>query len=136
MPEFAWRAAQSDGQLIEGRSQAAAADAVLRQLRERGLTPLKVENAEFRRVLLSCRGLAAAPYVELQSIENSDAGVRLVSACATEGGPTLLVDRGFVSADISARPLVKAADRAMRIEGIRLVHKSGGKSGSFDADSA
>ena len=45
MPEFAWRAAQSDGQLIEGRSQAAAADAVLRQLRERGLTPLKVENA-------------------------------------------------------------------------------------------
>ncbi|PTM43146.1 cyclic pyranopterin monophosphate synthase MoaC [Bosea sp. 124] len=33
--------------------------------------------------------------------------------------------------------MVKAADRAMRIEGIRLVHKSGGKSGSFDAgDSA
>ena len=71
---------------------------------------LKVENPEFRRVILTCRGLAAAPYVELQSIENSDAGVRLVSACATEGGPTLLVDRGFVSADISARPLVKAAD--------------------------
>ena len=45
MPEFAWRAAQADGQLIEGRSQAAAADAVLRQLRERGLTPLKVESA-------------------------------------------------------------------------------------------
>ncbi len=45
MPEFAWRAAQADGQLIEGHSQAPAADAVLRQLRERGLTPLKVENA-------------------------------------------------------------------------------------------
>ncbi|MBN9404135.1 MAG: type II secretion system F family protein [Burkholderiales bacterium] len=45
MPEFAWRAAQADGQLVEGRSQAAAADAVLRQLRERGLTPLKVESA-------------------------------------------------------------------------------------------
>ena len=45
MPEFAWRAAQADGQLIEGRSQASAADAVLRQLRERGLTPLKVESA-------------------------------------------------------------------------------------------
>ena len=25
---------------------------------------LKVENAEFRRVILTCRGLAAAPYVE------------------------------------------------------------------------
>ena len=74
---------------------------------------LKVENPEFRRVLLTCRGLAAASFVELQSIENGDAGVRLVSACrpeGTDGGPTLLVDRGFVSAEISARPSVKAAD--------------------------
>lgn len=71
---------------------------------------LELENPEFRRVLLTCRGLAAAPFVELQSIENSDAGVRLVSACAVEGGPTLLVDRGFVSAEISARPPVKADD--------------------------
>jgi len=30
--------------------------------------------------------------------------------------------------------MVKAADRAMRIEGIRLVHKSGGKSGTFEAE--
>ncbi|MDP3409616.1 cyclic pyranopterin monophosphate synthase MoaC [Bosea sp. (in: a-proteobacteria)] len=30
--------------------------------------------------------------------------------------------------------MVKAADRGMRIEGIRLVHKSGGKSGTFEAD--
>jgi cyclic pyranopterin phosphate synthase len=29
--------------------------------------------------------------------------------------------------------MVKAADRGMRIEGIKLLHKSGGKSGSFDA---
>lgn len=28
--------------------------------------------------------------------------------------------------------MVKAVDRAMHIEGIRLVHKSGGKSGSYD----
>ncbi len=28
--------------------------------------------------------------------------------------------------------MVKAVDRAMRIEGIRLVHKSGGKSGTFN----
>ncbi|MFK0298177.1 SURF1 family protein [Brevundimonas sp. NPDC090276] len=71
---------------------------------------LKLENPEFRRVLLTCRGLSAAPYVELQSIEHSDAGVRLVSACAVEGGRTLLVDRGFVSAEISSRPPVKADD--------------------------
>jgi len=45
MPEFAWRAAQPDGTLVEGRLDAPAADAVLRHLRERGLTPLKVEDA-------------------------------------------------------------------------------------------
>ena len=45
MPEFSWRAAQADGQLVEGRLEAAAADAVLRHLRERGLTPIKVEDA-------------------------------------------------------------------------------------------
>ena len=71
---------------------------------------LKVENPEFRRVILTCRGLSATAFVELQSIENSDAGVRLVSACAVDGGPTLLVDRGFVSAEIAARPPVNAAD--------------------------
>lgn len=32
--------------------------------------------------------------------------------------------------------MVKAADRGMRIEGIRLTHKSGGKSGVFETDSA
>jgi cyclic pyranopterin phosphate synthase len=30
--------------------------------------------------------------------------------------------------------MVKAADRGMRIEGIRLTYKSGGKSGTFEAD--
>lgn len=71
---------------------------------------LKVENPEFRRVILTCRGLSAARFVELQSIEDGDAGVRLVSACAVEGAPTLLVDRGFVSAEISSRPSVNPAD--------------------------
>ena len=45
MPEFIWRAAQADGRLVEGRSDAAAQDAVLRQLRERGLTPIHVADA-------------------------------------------------------------------------------------------
>lgn len=45
MPEFAWRAAQPDGQLVEGRTEAAASEAVLRQLRDRGLTPLRVQDA-------------------------------------------------------------------------------------------
>ena len=88
----------------------ASAEAAAGQLPLPFAEALKLENPEFRRVLLTCRGLATAPFVELQSIENSDAGVRLVSACAVEGGPTLLVDRGFVSAEISSRPPVNAAD--------------------------
>ena len=46
MPEFAWRAAGPDGALMEGRTEAAAADAVLGQLRGRGLTPIQVTRAE------------------------------------------------------------------------------------------
>ncbi|MDO5624845.1 MAG: type II secretion system F family protein [Pseudomonadota bacterium] len=45
MPDFSWRAAAADGQMVEGRTEAAATDAVLRQLRERGLTPIRVEDA-------------------------------------------------------------------------------------------
>lgn len=46
MPEFAWRAAAADGRLMEGRLTASDAAAVLRQLRERGLTPIRVDEAE------------------------------------------------------------------------------------------
>ena len=46
MPEFAWRAASSDGQLVQGRLDALSADAVLGQLRQRGLTPIRVEQGD------------------------------------------------------------------------------------------
>lgn len=66
---------------------------------------------EFRRALVVCRGLATAPYVELQSIHDGAAGVRLVSVCRPEGlGQTFLVDRGFVADTVSARPPVRADD--------------------------
>ncbi|WP_453976514.1 SURF1 family protein [Brevundimonas sp. Marseille-Q4549] len=62
---------------------------------------------EFRKVLMVCRGLATAPYVELQTIHDGTPGVRLVSACRPEGEAfTVLVDRGFVADTISARPPV------------------------------
>ena len=32
--------------------------------------------------------------------------------------------------------MVKAVDKAMRIEGVRLVHKSGGRTGDYDAGPA
>jgi len=46
MPEFAWRAASPEGQLVQGRLDAPSADAVLGQLRQRGLTPIRVDEGD------------------------------------------------------------------------------------------
>lgn len=71
---------------------------------------LAAANPEFRRVVLTCRGLGSAPFVELQTIEDGDAGVRLISACPIEDQGVVLVDRGFVPAETTERPAVDAAD--------------------------
>jgi surfeit locus 1 family protein len=69
---------------------------------------------EFRRVVLDCPGLATAPYVEVRSIQDGQAGVRLVSACVGASG-VYLVDRGFVADEISARPPEVASTAPLRI---------------------
>ena len=67
-------------------------------------------DVEFRKAIIVCPGLATAAYVELQSIHDGEAGVRLISACRPpEGDQTLLVDRGFVADTVSARPRVLAS---------------------------
>jgi general secretion pathway protein F len=45
MPEFAWRAADASGQLSQGLLEAASVTAATRQLRERGLVPVSVNDA-------------------------------------------------------------------------------------------
>ncbi len=45
MPEFVWRAATAAGKVEEGRLSAASSAAVQRQLREQGLTPLRIDDA-------------------------------------------------------------------------------------------
>jgi len=45
MPEFDYRAASAAGKLIDGRVDAGSQDAVLRQLRSQGLTPIRVTDA-------------------------------------------------------------------------------------------
>ena len=49
MPDFSWRAAQADAQIIEGRLQAQSAAQAMTQLRAQGLTPLFIgeDNAGF-----------------------------------------------------------------------------------------
>jgi len=67
-------------------------------------------DVEFRKVLMVCPGLATAPYVELQSIHDGQAGVRLISACRPVGrDDVLLVDRGFVVDGAAGRPRVLAS---------------------------
>lgn len=77
-----------------------------------------LQRGEFARVAADCPGLATAPWVELQTIHEGEAGVRLVSACRPTGSAfAILVDRGFVSEAVSARPPVAASTAPMRIEG-------------------
>ena len=45
MPEFAWRAAEASGNVVEGRLTAPSAALAMKQLRGRGLTPLRVDDA-------------------------------------------------------------------------------------------
>ena len=58
------------------------------------------------RVRVDCPGLSRAAFVELFGLTDGTPGRRLISACpvASSRYGSLLVDRGFVPADISARP--------------------------------
>ena len=72
---------------------------------------LTAADPEFRKATIICPGLATAPFVELQTIQEAEVGVRLVSACRPDGqATTFMIDRGFVSESVSARPSVTASD--------------------------
>lgn len=58
----------------------------------------QLPDPEFRKVVLTC-DFESQPFVELQSIHDGQAGVRLISAC--EGW---LVDLGFVADTVTTRP--------------------------------
>lgn len=79
-------------------------------------TVLAAADPEFRKATLVCPGLASAPFAELQTIQEGQAGVRLISACRPDAaGPTWLVDRGFVADTISARPPVAPSGTPVEI---------------------
>ena len=59
-----------------------------------------------------------------------------ISATAKTTGKTGVEMEALTAASVTALTIYdmcKAIDRGMRIEGLRLLHKSGGKSGTFDA---
>jgi surfeit locus 1 family protein len=84
-------------------------------------------DVDFTRVSVTCAGLAKAPFLELYTIKEAEAGVRLISACRLSDGPygAVLVDRGFVADTISARPAVDAAE-ATPVEVVGVLRKADG----------
>ena len=100
----------------DGLIAQAEAAATMPPLSDASLTPVNL--TDFRRVVLMCPGLASAPFMQLQSIVDGRGGVRLISACEVPSlGGSVLVDRGFVSDEISARPPIFASQTPVRIEG-------------------
>lgn len=94
----------------------ARAEAAAAALPEAPAYVFGADDPEFSKVSLICPGLATAPFVELQSIHDGQPGVRLISACRHPGyGRTLLIDRGFVAAGISARPPVSASGTPVQL---------------------
>jgi cyclic pyranopterin phosphate synthase len=68
----------------------------------------------------------------------ADAGDRLlIEAAARTVGKTGVEMEALTAVTVAALTIYdmcKAVDRGMRIEGVRLVRKSGGKSGTYEAD--
>lgn len=102
------------------QAEAAAAEPVIEWWRTEDLAP-------FRKFELSCPGIQAAHFVELQTIRDGEPGVRLISVCRPEGvNVILLVDRGFVADSISARPPVEPSEQVVVLFGeYRAIPKPG-----------
>lgn len=68
------------------------------------------------------------------SIDETLPGVRVRAEVRLSGktGVEMEALTAVSVACLTVYDMVKAVDRAMHIEGVRLVHKSGGKSGSYD----
>ncbi|MGD9943028.1 MAG: type II secretion system F family protein [Burkholderiaceae bacterium] len=86
MPEFAYRAARADGRMQDGRVEAASRDAALRQLRGKGLTPIRIDAAD---------GVAAAAAAGVVGAAAIAAQPAMSSRGASVGGASV----GSVSLD-------------------------------------
>ena len=85
-----------------------------------------------------CHPLALSK-VEVEIVpDKKRAGLIVRATCKLKGqtGVEMEALTAVSVACLTVYDMVKAADRGMRIEGIRLTHKSGGKSGVFEADTA
>jgi cyclic pyranopterin phosphate synthase len=75
--------------------------------------------------------------VAVDFVADTDAGAIAIEVTAETRGQTGVEMEALTAAAIgllTIYDMCKAADRGMRIEGVRLLEKSGGKSGHFRAD--
>jgi cyclic pyranopterin phosphate synthase len=72
------------------------------------------------------------------TLEDAPPAVRIEATCRTTGrtGVEMEALTAVMAAALTVYDMVKAADRGMRIDGVRLLHKSGGRSGELRAGAA
>ena len=83
-----------------------------------------------------CHALPGATVAVTAELDDSLPGV-VVEAEARVSGPTGVEMEALTAVSVAlltVYDMLKAVDRGMRIEGIRLLHKEGGRSGSWDAE--
>jgi cyclic pyranopterin monophosphate synthase len=72
--------------------------------------------------------------VTVDLVPDPDAGVVEIAATVRTSGQTGVEMEALTAASVAALTvydMCKAVDRSMRVEGLRVVHKAGGKSGEF-----
>lgn len=84
-----------------------------------------------------CHPLALDRIDVVATLEKELPGVRVTATASVEGKTGVEMEAlvAVTVACLTVYDMVKAADRAMTIEAVRLVHKSGGRSGDYSARS-
>ncbi len=82
-----------------------------------------------------CHPLALTSVKVDLEIDEAEGAIAITAACALRGrtGVEMEALTAVAVAALTVYDMCKARDRAMRIGDIRLVHKSGGKSGTYEA---
>ena len=82
-----------------------------------------------------CHPLALTSVKVDLEIDEAACAIAITAACALKGrtGVEMEALTAVAVAALTVYDMCKARDRAMRIDDIRLVHKSGGKSGTYEA---
>ncbi|NMG53973.1 type II secretion system F family protein [Aromatoleum aromaticum] len=93
MTEFAYRAAHGDGNMVDGRIEAASRENALRQLRSQGLTPIRLEAAAAAAV----RTGAPKPATPLPSSQQRMSGPAKVAS--KQGRPVVHASRSLFATD-------------------------------------